>query len=314
MRRSLLPVLMLPVLILLAAPAFSQPQPENPVEEIVVEGRQREKQIHDFIDALTPGTARVPASKFHWKTCPATIGFSDRQNRLVTQRIRAVAIEAGIPLDREDCRPNLLIVAIAGKTALLQTLQAQRPELFETVAAAEKEGLMQSSDPVAAWHLRDWRGLSGESVRAGSQSDERFFGADRLRPPQHRRKGYYENRLVFIQVPSTRIRMQAEPSFASAVVLLELHALDGATTTQIADYAALRAFARTDPKRVAALDTPTMLTLFDDRASGRTAQGRLTSWDLGFLKALYATPNATRGSRQRSLIRKRMRRSQERAE
>jgi hypothetical protein len=309
MRRYLLPILML-----LAAPALSQPQSQEPAEEIVVEGRRLEKQIYDFIDALTPGTARVPVSKFHWKTCPSTIGFSERQNRLVTQRIRAVATQTGVPLDRETCRPNLLIIAVAGKSMLLQALQARRPELFETMAVAEREELMHSSDPAAAWHLRDWRGLSGASVRAGSQNDERFFGPDRLRPPKHRRKAFYENRLVFIQVPSTRIRMQAEPTFASAVVVLELEALDGATTTQIADYAALRAFARTDPKRVAALETPTMLTLFADRASGRTAQGRLTSWDLNFLKALYATSNATRGSRQRSTMMKRMRRNQERAQ
>jgi hypothetical protein len=105
------------------------------------------------------------------------------------------------------------------------------------------------------------------------------------------------------------MRLPAEPTFASAVVLLELEALNGLTTTQIADYAALRAFARTDPDRVTELGTPTILTLFHDRASGRTPPSALTSWDASFLQALYATSNRSRGDRQRRNIERRLRRN-----
>jgi hypothetical protein len=298
---------------LLAGPAFAQsqpePQPDEPVEEVIVEGRRLERQIAEFIDALTPGTTRMPIPRFLWKTCPAMIGLSERQNRLVTQRIRAIATAARVPLDRDNCRPNLLVVAVAGKNMLLQTLQTRRPELFETMSIAEREGLIHSNHPAAAWHLRDWRGLSGDSLRAGSIENQRAARFERLDAPRRRRRPFNENRLVMIDIPGTRIRMPAEPTFASAVVLLELEALDGVTTTQIADYAALRAFARTDPERVTGLGVPTVLTLFHDRASGRTAELRLTSWDLNFLRVLYETSNALRGGRQRAIMERRFRRN-----
>ena len=72
---------------------------------------------------------------------------------------------------------------------------------------------------------------------------------------------------------------------------IDIKAADGLTTTELADYAAMRTFAATDPERVVSTGVPTILSVLgqpDDKPMPVT----LTYWDLGLLKALYSTDNA----------------------
>jgi hypothetical protein len=277
-----------------------------------VEGKRLDSQVHGFVDALTQASPRGQLAKFHWAVCPTTVGLSEKQNQQVTGRLRSVAAAARVPVGPAKCKPNLVAIAVAGKDALLELLLTQRPELFEKMPEAEREKLKQRQGPVAAWHVRDLSGLSGESL-----SRERVdtvwgpMGAeDRVRRPTP----YDESRIFSFDVPGSRVRFVAQPSFASAIILVELEALQGVTTTQLADYAALRAFARTDPEHVRGLGIPTILKLFDDGDGGRELPPGLTPWDLSFLKALYQTSNSVRAVHQRAAMKKKLKKNLERAQ
>jgi hypothetical protein len=100
----------------------------------------------------------------------------------------------------------------------------------------------------------------------------------------------------------SRITAAARPQFAAAAVVVESKALDGLTTIQLADYAAMRAFARTDPSKLPGA-APTILKVLET-PMGEEVPITLTEWDVAFLKSLYnAQPNVTAAA-QRSSIRK----------
>jgi hypothetical protein len=117
---------------------------------------------------------------------------------------------------------------------------------------------------------------------------------------------YNEERKVYINRPGSRLTFVAQPSFASAIVLVDVEAVQGLTIEQLADYAALRSFARTDPEHVRQLGIPTILTLFDDYVAKRELPRSLSAWDLHFLKALYQTSNSVGAVHQRRAMKKRI--------
>jgi len=96
-------------------------------------------------------------------------------------------------------------------------------------------------------------------------------------------------------------------------LVVEGGALDGLTTTQFADYAALRVFSGVDPARLTTPGLSTILRLLD-APMGSEVPVTLTNWDLAFLDSLYASDENIRAASQRSEIRDGMRRRIERTE
>ena len=70
----------------------------------------------------------------------------------------------------------------------------------------------------------------------------------------------------------------------ASLVVIQLDALRGLTTTQLADYAAMRVFARTQPSRLQRSTAPTILNIIDTPMNAQVPL-TLTQWDLGFLRA-----------------------------
>lgn len=111
----------------------------------------------------------------------------------------------------------------------------------------------------------------------------------------------------------SRITAPGRLHFSAAVVVVEADALDGLTTTQLADYAAMRAFAKTDPARLPPSPPPTILTVLDVPMGGAVPI-TLTEWDLGFLRGLYDSQANLYGAAQRSQIRRKLESSLSEAE
>jgi len=104
-------------------------------------------------------------------------------------------------------------------------------------------------------------------------------------------------------VQSSRITAADRPVFDAAALVVEQRALDGLSTTQLADYAAMRLFAKTEPQRLAASEAPTILKILD-APMGTEIPLTLTDWDLSFLRGLYASPANLYAGSQRSSITK----------
>jgi hypothetical protein len=277
----------------LAAPAFAQAKAEaEETPEIVVEGvRDRDQQITDFIGALTKAPVGGQISRFEQKACPAALGLAAAQNKVVADRMRTVAKAAGIPLGDEKCAPNVFVVVAQDKEAVLKDLRSKYADPL-----GDRGKIYNKASPATTWFIEGR--LDSNGVAAGVKQDT-GDGAS----------GYYT-----VEVPegSSRLRAVSRPHFLAAVMVVEPAAIAGLTTTQLADHAAMRLFARTDPDRVAKTSAPTILTVLD-APEGSDVPITMTQWDFSFLKALYGSSEGTYASRQRGEMQKIVKKDLEKA-
>ena len=282
---------------LLAAgfPAWAQaqeadvPREEPSSSEIVVRGISPDRQISDFVGALTEAPIGGQLSRFAWAVCPAATGLPEAQNRAIRERMRKVARAAAIPLAAQGCKPNVLLIAAPDKKALIEGLHKKYPAYFSGIPGRRVRSLANASAPAAAWHVEGRLSADAELLPTDQVSGTQLYEATR---------------------DPSRISASTRPHFLGAVVVVEHKALTGLTTTQLADYAAMRAFARTDPDRLEKATAPSILTVLE-APMGTPTPLTLTRWDLSFLKALYAAPADKYVNHQRTAIRRRVRKELE---
>jgi hypothetical protein len=266
-----------------AGPAAAQDRGASPPGgEIIVQGsRVGEQQIRDFVRAVTNVPNLGQVSRFHAPACPAAIGLTSVQDAAVAARMRHVAEAAGIRLASEPCTPNVFVIVTNDKKSAIEALERQYPQYFGDMTSGQVRSLASSASPAVAWQVNGLLTADGEAL-------ERPAGGG----------GFY--RIRTSSNPS-RIRAASMPAFTAALVVIDVKAAAYLTTTQLADYAAMRTFAATDPERVVRTGVPTILGVLgqpDDRLLPVT----LTHWDLGFLKGLYSTDNAYYAAYQRDDI------------
>ncbi|MEG3181944.1 hypothetical protein [Sphingomonas sp. LT1P40] len=270
----------------LAAPVAAQ-QPDGPApgEDVLVVGRaerETKREATEFVRALTsiPGSID-PVARFDWAPlCPAAVGLADAQNAAITARMRRVATAARIPLADAGCRPNALVIVAADKNGMIDALRRKFPAYFLTDDKTMMDPGKQPG-PATAWHLRGRLDRSGTPVSSAP-------GATVSSP-----------------ITPSRLSSMIRPIFLAAVVVIERDAVVGLTTTQLADYAAMRAYGGADPKRLGDTPTATILTVLDAAPSAQVPV-TLTRWDIAFLRALYAVDADDFGPRQRTAMRSRM--------
>lgn len=285
---------LLPVLLAAGAivPGHAQqtqaPQADQSSDPIVVQGiRDPNKEITRFVDALTDTPPSGQLSRFDWAVCPAAVGLGDARGAIIARRMLQVAKAAAIPVDKPGCKPNLLLFVARDKSELISQLYRKYPAYFDGVDRSDVTRMIRDPSPAAAWHVEGRLDADGIAVTrdriTGQETIERTDSASRL---------------------STASR----PHFLASIVVVDLDSLGGLTVTQLADYAAMRAFARTDPRRVAKSSAPTILSAIEapmDSAVPLT----LTEWDLALLKSLYASNANRSASRQRSEMKQIVRRT-----
>lgn len=249
-------------------------------QDIVVEGvrqqRQRE-QVRQFIKALTDVPNFGQIGKFHAPVCPAAMGLPDAQNKMVADRMKRVAEAAGIRTGAADCLPNVFFIASVDKSATIDALHRSFPAYFGEMSGKQVRQLIASKAPSVAWQVKGLLSADGTTLKKMPLG------------------GPYINEGTN---SGSRIRSGTMPEFVASMVMVEREALTGLSITQVADFAAMRAFADTDPGRAAGAGSPTILTILD-KGDDQMVPLTLTHWDLGYLKSLYATSNALYASYQR---------------
>ena len=259
-----------------AAPAAADP-------EIVVQGqRDVERRVSSFIRALTDVPLSGQISRFDWAVCPLVVGLAGRQDEDAADRMRSVAQAVGIPVGKPKCKANVLVVVTNDTKKFVDSLKRGEPSYFEGVPPKEMEALGKSG-AAAAWHI------------------EGLLDADGREVPRDAQTGQY--RLSRTDVPS-HISTTTRSHFLAAIVVLDSRALSGLTVVQLADYAAMRTFAHTDPSHVEKSAAPTILTILDAPV-GTSVPITLTEWDYAYLKALYgSTENRLAGQQRHEMARK----------
>jgi hypothetical protein len=278
----LIPLLLASAAAPVAAAGQAEDQQQIDGQEIVVEGRRDiDRQVSNFVKALTDVPMSGQISRFDWAVCPSVAGLSDRQNALAAQRIRQVADAAGIKVGKAGCKGNVLLLVAGDVPAMVKWLRSKHSDLFAGVTSRQLRELSRGG-PAVAWHI------------------EGRLDADGVEVPFDRVTGQYT--VERTDTPS-RISTTSRPHFAGAVVVVGNSALEGLTVVQLADYAAMRAFARTDPARLRESSPPSILSAIE-APMGSEVPITLTQWDLAYLKALYsATENRLAGQQRGEMSR-----------
>jgi hypothetical protein len=269
---------LMPMAVGVASPGIAAAQERT--DEIVVTAAGSDAAIRDFVEALTPGSPEGQLSRFETRAaCPQAAGFTPAQAAAIVARMRRVAVGAGVPVARAGCRPNILVVATADNRGFLSTLRRKHAGYFAGIPSHRVDQLVSAPGPVAAWQIGgpELNGDGMEIYRGGEVPVNRTT-----------RSG-------------SRLQEAARPQFGAALVVIEAEAMTGLTTTQVADYAAVRAYARVDPAKLAPSSPPTILKAVG-AAPDVAVPVTLTAWDLGFLRALSAAPRNLKARADRSVI------------
>jgi hypothetical protein len=258
---------------------------------IVVEGhRNTDAEIEELVNALPPVPPNGHISRFEHTACPAVLGIPPARRRVVVARMRAVGVAGGVPMGEANCRPNVLIMVTSDKRQLIEQLEQRFPAYLGELSSRQVARLAQSPGPTALWHLSGT--VDADGIQRVATSDSVLV----LRTTRM----------------ASRLTDQAHSEFIGSVLVIEERALDGLTTTQLADYAAMRTFTAADPARLGDRSLSTILTLLD-APMGSEVPITLTSWDLAFLQSLYASNANIHAPGQRGEIQDGMRRGVERA-
>lgn len=266
----------------LAAPAFAQEPPTaGGQSDVLVTGTpDREQEISDFVRALTPGTVDGVA-RFEESICPNVLGLSGPLKEAVLNRMREVIEAAGLGVAGGDCRPNVLLMVTRDKQALIEALAGRYPHFFDDQDNSARRVARQPG-PASAWHAQIMVNAGGQALPM--------------------RGGFYVNQTGLV---GGRIKVPTRSVFIAAAVVVERRALEGLSATQLADYALMRALARTEPHRLTAASPPSILSVLE-APMGSEIPLTLTRWDLGFLRGLNASTPNLRTAQQRGEIRRRV--------
>jgi hypothetical protein len=266
-----------------AALATQAPSPPAQTADgaIVVTGQKDTPEaVEDFVRSLTTTTSGGQLSRFEHEVCPAVFGIAPPQAAAVAARIRLVAKSVGIVVGSEHCTPNVLLLVTSDKKAFLEELRRHRGDDFG-ITGGQFRALEQSPGPAAAWQVQ------GPAM-----------SADGVDLTEVTTQGMVVNRTV---TSPSRITVPVHPQFDASIVVVERKALVGVTTTQLADYAAIRALTGADPARLGNSGAPTILHVLEVPIGGE-APVTMTKWDYGFLSSYYDAKRDLRTNAQRKAI------------
>jgi hypothetical protein len=250
-----------------AGPAFAQPVPPPAnAQEIVVQGeRDRDRQLRDFVGALTP-TPRHPydgqIGRFEWSVCPVVFGLGKAQNEAIAARIRQVGAAIGAELDKQPCVGNSLVIVADDKDATFAWMKRKLPGYFVN-SAGRRLVIRQDKSHAIGWHVTDLLNADGTQATVTPN-------------------GVYIVKALYL----SHLQAASRPHFLGSVLIVDRAALRGLTTTEFGDYAAMRTFAQIDPSGLKGQSAPTILTVLDASMNAAVPL-TLTEWDLAFLRGLY---------------------------
>lgn len=206
---------------------------------------------------------RQPLARFEEPVCPGVIGLPFDLASPMIMRVRAVAETVGIDTaEASDCRPNVIIAFTGDGKADLAELAERDVSMISGLSYWDRKKLLKEDGPVRAF------AMIGTTSNTGMRGGGGF--------------GSFETTIA------SRLVLSVRRDIETAVVLIDAEAADGKTVTQLADYAAMRTFARTKPPKS---DTyyGTILQLFEDI---EPLPDQITTFDIAYLQAVYSgAPN-----------------------
>ena len=277
------------------APAPANPSAAPPVESVTVTGTST-KAVEDFVKAAATPTHTI-GKIARWETpiCPAAVGLPKDVIAHVVQRVKDVAVQAGVRVsDNPACHANIVIAFTSTPQALLDNIRKEHKDWLGYQSSAEElDRLAPVTRPVQAWYSTATVDLNGRRQIDSAQITGR--GLKIVVPCSVMWQGYgprpgdlctfWLPNAIKAEVKGSRIADGLRATFDHVTIIANPPAVD-ANTSAIDDYIALLALAQINSLETCqALPSITSLLVRDCPQ----AAAEITANDMGFLKAVYAT-------------------------
>jgi hypothetical protein len=231
-----------------------------------------------------------PVARWVDPVCPAVHGIAEPYARIVENRMRAIAAQAGIAAARSGCRPNISVSFVGDAAALARDVARRTPTRLSEVPSGARQALLEGRAPVRWWYRTDTRSRHnvGDSTAPSPfvTSDEAEGGGSPI-PASIPSILHYDSSIASTQVNRVLV---------NATIVIDLNEATGQPLEAVAAYAAFVAFA--EIRSADAAPPVSILGMFAP-AAGVT---RMTDWDMAFLRALYRLPLDRQARRHRGLL------------
>lgn len=219
-------------------------------------------EVREQTRAITPRGRIVgePLARFTDPICPGVWGLSSQSAQFIIDRIYFNAESAGLELDESaGCAANVIIAFVDEPQGEFADMIAHDHHLVAPLSFEDRRRVRESQGPVLAWNLVITRTRDGQG-RTGN-------------PP------------TFESTEISRLNASTRRDMALSVVMIDTDLLEDLDGLALADYATMRALARTVPVEQDEANYGTILSLFSDPVN---APQSLTDFDRAYLASLYA--------------------------
>lgn len=290
---------------LVATSAFAQDSPSTTVSGVTVTAPPRPQELSKFVYDYARVTANGTYARWSKPVCPLAAGLKDDDERYFEGRIKQIAEAAGALAGGDRCEPNVVLLFTREPAKAMKQLVNRRFDLFGQHYVADLKKWAAIRAPVVAWHAVDWAPLfggahasdfstvgitAGMSVGAGGVS---VGGAPMT---------FQTN----MDISPSRLESPIKDEFTTVILVIDTNQVDGLKPSAVSAYLAMAALGQFNLN--AKGDGSTILNLFRDLQAGRTPPSDLTSWDVAYLKGLYASNPLVVGTLQRGQLLTRMER------
>lgn len=285
-----------PLLALLIAAPTPAPAPDDSTITVTASKltpAQAQVRASAFVRAVLPTPSYGQYGRWTAPVCVKVTGITDDAAARVAERVRAVAVAAGMAVGGARCRGNLNIVFSEDASRTTGIILRRRPGLVARLPMATKTRLVSEPLPVRWWYGEEigdgsggGAGAAGSATALATASGATALAAALPVGPDAVGTNSYSSSLI-----DTHLSI----GITSATAVVDVTLATGKPLDAVADHVAMVTLAptRLPPE---APGVPSILTLFSDGTD------RITSWDRAWLAALGTiTPNR-RGDRQRGQL------------
>lgn len=265
--------------------------------EILVQGRrmsEREvrQEARSFVTTLAAPSFNDQYARWNAPICPVVQGLSPEHAKIVVDKIRSIAAEAGARVAKPACDGNIVIVFTDDARAVYRKVAARRTQMFQynAVTPDEHKVLSESDMPVRWWYGRALADAFGVSASPDRSLVAGVAGGD------------FNSGSVMIYGGGSNIRSNVRVDQTAVAALVDVKLAEGVRLDALAAYIGMVTLAaHRIPARPVAV--PSIVNLFD---AERAPETDLTEWDRAYLKALYKVPANLALPAQRAAISREM--------
>jgi len=288
------------------AAAHAQPAnaPKDTTENVTVTGQKMPQDVIRGFVKSHAGAAPALGKMAKWvrPICPVTTGLTPAMNKLVNDRVRAVAAMVEAPVaEKIPCAANIDIVFTQKPQTLLDGVRKEHPALLGYHQLSQTEDAAKVRYPIQAWYTTETADYSGAHQIDDPQANkgvDLYLGPNPACPTgsgcvmhlPYARK---------MQISGGRITDSLRSEFYHVMVVIDLEKINGLELGTLADYAASLALAQ--PQAFDACLSPASIANLMTQGCADKPK-TLTTMDLAFLRAVYKLDTGKRFPSQQSEI------------